>query len=151
MQQQRGFHSVRQLLDRSVLVSGGTHTSAPSADGFASIELMAPTTDRNEATFSFLNRAGGAACMDGTNAADCVTMGEPRYGHQMVLIDGSATWLNGAVVVVGGDAMPEIFVPVYACDATGQPLDVLGGVIAGVDYCDRAHPKPTLTLFDPES
>jgi hypothetical protein len=148
MRLDRGFHVVRRLLDRTVLVTGGTDNDAP-AEGHVSIERMSPANVNG--SFQFVGR-NGATCTDpqGDDAATCVTMVAPRYGHQMVLIDGSQTWLNGAVVVAGGDAVPEIFVPAYACEGS-SPVDVDGTVIAGVDFCDLGRPAVTLTPFDPPS
>jgi hypothetical protein len=62
-------------------------------------------------------------------------------GMRAARIDGSATWLNGAVVIVGGSpvAGPEIFVPAYACDENGEPVSA-----HTVDFCDvdRRSEKP---------
>ena len=163
---QWGFFSVkdsRVSVGSGLLLVGGPHSSTALLDGrvvFVGedrvdeqvVEVYVPAaTSVTAGTFAFMQRFGVAgACTTGHESA-CVRSLLPRSYHTATRIDSSLTWLNGAVVVIGGtsDAPAghgaEIFVPAYACN--GETPVMPDGVtpVQGVDHCDRARTGQPIT------
>ncbi len=163
---QWGFFSVkdsRVSVGTGLLLVGGPHSATALLDGrvvFVGedrvdeqvVELYVPAaTSVTAGTFAFMQRFDIAgACTTGHESA-CVRSLLPRSYHTAMRIDSSLTWLNGAVVVIGGtsDAPAghgaEIFVPAYACN--GETAVMMDGTtpVPGVDFCDRARMRQSIT------
>lgn len=136
----RAFGVTQKLLDGRVLLAGGFHM-----DFLTSAEIF----DRSNAEVGgfpdYIPQAGRVSCVPGV---DCEGVTQARFGPVAARIEGSATWLEGAVVIVGSGptpGAPEIFVPAYHCDGTA-PVNRLDGLpVPDVEHCDRVRDPQTLT------
>ena len=141
--------SATRLFDGRILLAGGD----PFEPG-RTIEVFSAKGGATSAgSFSFLSRPN-SSCLDGFGPG-CVKSPKSLFGHTAVQIEGSATWLNGAVVFSGvlvspGSfiLLPQIFVPAYRCNGI-QPVGEDGSQILGVDFCDIDRLAEPLT--NPES
>jgi hypothetical protein len=148
MMMARAAPTLTALLDGRLLVAGGTDGGAATE----TIEVFTPTASTlTNGAFGFVSKPDGGSCNNGTNP-HCVKMSSARVAHSALRIDGSAAWVDGAVVIAGGSdaAMPEIFVPAYACSGIA-PVSLFGAAMPEVDFCDRARDPAQLTLTDPSA
>ena len=147
MQKPRGFCTANKLLDGRVLVVGGQADGSVPLD---SAEIFERGNLESGGAFENLRPAGHSSCVDGV---DCEKMSQARAGHVATTIVGSATWLEGAVLITGGSlgtfGTPELFVPAYDCDGD-EPVNRFDGEpVPDVDLCDRL--REPLKLTDPRN
>lgn len=105
------------LRDGSIRVIGGRTPSAAGGSAGTDEFLAANTSGANVGTW-------------GTSFASAGS----RYGHTATVLEGTHTWLDGAVLVTGlagGAAGPaEILVPSYRCDPDDHRTPVTGNAVA---------------------
>lgn len=139
----RGYMTATMLLDGRVLVAGGFETGVGFLD---TAEIVERATEELGGQAEWIAPAGHSTCDPGV---DCERMSEIKYGHAATRIEGSATWLEGAVLLSGGTTSPagtsELFVPAYHCDGT-RPVNRLDGArVPDVELCDRLRDPPAIT------
>lgn len=141
LQTGRVFLTATLLFDGSILVTGGVEEDG-APENLVEIGRMSSS---GAMVFSYPMKIGGAACDTGAEPG-CVALQDARFGHTATRIEGTSTWLNGAVLITGGsgDAEPEIYVPAYECDESKglDPVVILGGseqLVEHVDFCDRGR------------
>lgn len=127
------------LADSRVFIAGGN---------VAFEEFIPNAVSMTSGSFSFLAAPPSGVCTTGSEAG-CVRSRTARASYVAVKIDGSRTWLNGAIVLAGDAPHAEIYVPAYNCAGT-VPVRVSDDApISAVDFCDRLRARQPLT--NPES
>lgn len=148
----RAFARATTLRDRRVLITGGVSTWP------AEQVLPLEAYHQAEQDFLFEPRPRGDSCDPLAGGAACAELLRARHGHTATRLDGTRTWLDGAVLLVGGidplvpGPAAELYVPAYRCGGIGnlQPLAPDGdGLIdpsssdLGLLLCDRGRgPEP---------
>ena len=136
----RAWGVTQKLLDGRVLLAGGF-------DGtfLTSAEIFDRSNVEVGGFSDYIPQAGRVSCVPGV---DCEETTQRRLGPVWARIEGSATWLEGAVLIVGSGptaGAPEIFVPAYHCDGDA-PVNRLDGVpVPDVEFCDRVRDPQPLT------
>lgn len=143
MREPRGYPTANRLLDGRVLVAGGQADGGVPLD---SAELFERGNAESGGQFENIAPPGHTSCVSGV---DCERMSQARAAHVATTIVGSATWLEGAVLITGGSlgafGTPEIFVPAYDCDGT-KPVNRFDGErVPDVELCDRLREPPRIT------
>jgi hypothetical protein len=125
----RGALRATTLRDRTILLSGGRNDVAVPdlTNGIATVELVVPVAGAGLADFRFAERPGDTTCLPaGTTGQGCASLRAPRWGHTATRLNETQTWLDGAVLIVGGggtaDPSSELYVPAYACDGSNAPV-----------------------------
>lgn len=153
----RGTSTAAELRDKTALLIGGKDTGA--LGGIAPLERLEPTTAGDGLLFEFLP-VPGATCTSATGVG-CAALTEPRWGHTSIRLDATDTWLDGAVLIVGGGAdtgVPaELFVPALTCDpadhltpvspVTHVPVEPLTNATLPA-LCDRDRAGEPITAPD---
>lgn len=136
----RVFATATSLRDRTVLLAGGV-TSWPAMIATSSLDRF--LQEDPDGDVDSLDRP----------------MVTSRWGHTATRLDATRTWIEGAVVLVGGAApgepAAEIFVPAYLCGGAGQlvpvsrvagdpPIDPSSNPDAPV-FCDVDRGPETIT------
>lgn len=145
----RGLLTSTLLLDGRILVTGGF-----DGDDFVdSAEIIERGTNEPGGQAESIPPAGHTTCDPDTS---CEAMSEAKYAHVATRIQGSATWLEGAVLLSGGSTTlgggtSEIFVPAYHCDGT-KPVNRRDGErVPDVELCDRLRdPAPVTDPRNPK-
>jgi hypothetical protein len=152
----RAFLTATTLRDHTILLAGGMNTTnGTNHPATSTLERFRPqfVTAGNTQTGVVEALPGGPALV------------AARFAHTATRIEGSRTWLDGAVLIAGGaqssSTLPELFVPSYKCDSAGQPVSeavTSTGIPLALDPgsnpalpqpCDRGRVKEPIT--DPVS
>ena len=137
----RGHLTATMLLDGRILITGGFNGVA----WLDSAEIIERGNDETGGQAERIVPAGKVTCTPG---ADCERMSAVKYPHFATRIEGSATWLEGAVLLGGGASnaagTSEIFVPAYHCEGS-RPVNRLDGErVPHVELCDRLRDPPPI-------
>ncbi len=158
----RSTGSAVALRDRTILVLGG-RSGFPSTSSFDSVERFVPLPGAPHGRFEFLSTLRSTSCTTaGSDPGDCARLIARRHGQQSVALEGTQTWLDGAVLVIGGaepqtTSLPstELFVPAYDCigtepasPGTNEDAEASSNVTLPA-LCDRGRAAEPLT--DPET
>ena len=141
MNEQRVWPTAVTLVDGSVLVSGGLRGGGQ----LDSAEILRRAPGSLSGAFELIPPPGKSTC---TPNVDCSEMRANRMTHAMVRIDGSDTWIEGSVLVVGGGAASEkaeLFVPAWECDGDDPVNPVDGSPVPVSEFCDRRRDPQGLT------
>lgn len=115
MLNQRGALQATALRDKTILLAGGAD------DGYVglateSVERFVPTGDAGLGDFRGIDVVG-TSCSAGVG---CASLLVPRFGHTATRLEMTRTWLDGAVLIIGGGSAAgppaELFVPAITCD-----------------------------------
>ena len=147
----RGLLRVVALRDRALWIGGGIDTGGTPQVQDA-VEIYRPGTGSSNGV-----------------VLPAAPLFAPRFGFAAVPLQGTRTWLDGAVLVIGGvategsnvvtidDSAPpaELWVPAYACNPDGTPRAQNGSPTQPPvvplsnptlpDSCDRARPLTSIT------
>lgn len=158
----RASATATALRDGTILVAGGYGAIGVPVEPILERFVPNPPDAVNyPGRFEYIpSGLSGGMCTASVAAPDCQTLLGPRFGHSATRIEGSRTWLDGAVLFVGGidpaSAFPnaEIYVPAYACDASTRSLPVnpvTGAAAADIfgtnlpSFCDRGRRGESIT------